>query len=94
MAPVEDPALRARLLEEVIGMGLKDNVKARQLQADGTYVPRPLALDGQTVRSQMQLLEVVRRQATPVVAEPVLRHVASPLDKPEPRATPGTITAA
>jgi polyphosphate kinase len=94
LAPVEDPALRARLLDEVIGMGLKDNVKARQLQSDGSYVPRPLALDGQTIRSQMHLLEVVRRQVAPIAVEPVLRHVASPLDKPEPRATPGTITAA
>jgi polyphosphate kinase len=93
MAPVEDPALKLRLLDEVIGIGLKDNVKARQLQPDGSYLPRPLALDGQTVRSQTMTLETVRRQL-PSVAEPVLRHVASPVEKPEPRATPGTITAA
>ena len=93
MAPVEDPALRARLLDEVMGLGLKDNVKARQLQPDGSYLPRPLALDGQTLRSQTMMLELVKRQA-PVTAEPVLRHVASPVEKVEPRATPGTITAA
>ncbi|MBM4778853.1 MAG: polyphosphate kinase 1 [Archangiaceae bacterium] len=93
MAPVEDAALRLRLLDEVIGLGLKDNVKARQLQADGSYLPRPLALDGQTIRSQTMMLEVAKRQV-PATAEPVLRHVASPIDKPEPRATPGTINVA
>lgn len=93
MAPVEDAALRLRLLDEVIGLGLKDNVKARQLQPDGSYLPRPLALDGQTIRSQTMMLEVAKRQV-PATAEPVLRHVASPIDKPEPRATPGTINVA
>ncbi|MDP3235337.1 MAG: polyphosphate kinase 1 [Myxococcales bacterium] len=93
MAPVEDPALKLRLLDEVMGLGLKDNVKARQLQPDGSYLPRPLALDGQTIRSQTMMLELVKRQS-PATAEPVLRHVASPVEKLEPRATPGTITAA
>ncbi|MDP1920490.1 MAG: RNA degradosome polyphosphate kinase, partial [Myxococcales bacterium] len=92
MAPVEDPALKLRLLDEVMGLGLKDNVKARQLQPDGSYLPRPLALDGQTIRSQSMMLELVKRQSP--AAEPVLRHVASPVEKLEPRATPGTITAA
>ncbi len=93
MAPVEDPALKARLLEEVIALALKDNVKARQLQPDGTYAPRPLTLDGQTIRSQMTLLELVKRHV-PTTAEPVLRHVGSPVEKAEPRATPGTLTVA
>jgi polyphosphate kinase len=92
MAPVEDPTLKLRLLDEVMGMGLKDNVKARQLQPDGTYLPRPLSLDGQTIRSQTLMLELVRRQ-TPVTTEPVLRHVASPAERVDPRATPGTFTA-
>ncbi|MBE2254367.1 MAG: polyphosphate kinase 1 [Myxococcus sp.] len=89
MTPVEDPALKLRLLDEVIGLGLKDNVKARQLQPDGTYTPRPLALDGQTVRSQMLTLEVVKRLAPPLT-EPVLRHVASPVEKSE-RQPPGPL---
>ncbi len=82
MAPVEEPALKQRLLDEVLGMGLKDNVKARQLQSDGTYAPVPLQLDGQAVRSQAALLEVARRAGQPAGPEPVLRHVASPVEKP------------
>lgn len=79
MFPVEEPALKARVLDEVLGLGLKDNVKARQLMADGTYNPVPLQLDGQTIRSQMLLLELARRGAEPKATEPVLRHVASPV---------------
>ncbi|MFT3707666.1 MAG: polyphosphate kinase 1 [Archangium sp.] len=80
LAPVEDPALKARVLDEVLGLGLKDNVKARQLTSDGSYVPIPLQLDGQTVRSQSVLLDLAKR-ATTGTHEPVLRHVASPVEK-------------
>ncbi|MBK7863964.1 MAG: polyphosphate kinase 1 [Archangiaceae bacterium] len=95
MFPVEEPALKARVLDEVMGLGFKDNVKARQLSNDGSYVPVPLQLDGQTVRSQQVLLELARRGAEPKATEPVLRHVASPVAtapvEPVPR-TPGTGT--
>jgi polyphosphate kinase len=58
MCPIEDPALKARLLTEVLGMALCDTVKARALQPDGTYarVTRP----GTAVRSQMALLDLAR----------------------------------
>jgi polyphosphate kinase len=39
--PVDDPALAARLREEILGAYLKDNVKARLLQPDGVYVRAP-----------------------------------------------------
>ena len=81
MAPIEDPVLKARVLDEVLGLGLRDNVKARQLQSDGTYVPVPLQLDGQTVRSQQVAWEIARRGGQPG-PEPLIRHVASPLEKP------------
>ncbi|MBL9037073.1 MAG: polyphosphate kinase 1 [Archangium sp.] len=81
MAPVEDPLLRQRLLDEPLGLGLKDNTKARQLMPDGTYVPIPLQLDAPTVRSQVALLELARRSGTSVPTEPVIRHMASPLEK-------------
>lgn len=77
MAPVEDPVLRQRILDEVLAVGFKDNVKRRQLLADGSYVPVPQAPDSPPVRSQAVLLELARRTQTPV--EPLIRHVASPL---------------
>ena len=83
MFPVEDPAIRARILEEVLGLGFKDNVKSRQLTVDGSYLPAPLQLDGQTVRSQVLQLELARRTSETKLTEPVIRHVASPVgDKP------------
>ena len=94
MAPVEDPALKARILDEVLGSALRDNVKARQLQPDGSYIPVPLQLDGQTVRSQMMLLDLARRGGTLAPTDPsLMRHVASPVEK-EKAEKAGTGTAA
>jgi polyphosphate kinase len=36
--PIEDPALRKKIVNEVLPAFLRDRVKARQLQPDGTYV--------------------------------------------------------
>jgi polyphosphate kinase len=74
MVPVEDPAIRARLLHEVLGVQLRDNVKARRLQVDGTYAqPEPKA---PRVRSQMLLLEMAKQSAE--AHEPLLRPIATP----------------
>jgi polyphosphate kinase len=77
MAPVEDPSLKQRVLDEVLGLGLKDNVKARRLLADGTYVILTPPEDGPSVRSQSLLLELAKRGL--VATEPVLRHAAAPI---------------
>ncbi len=84
MFPIEDPLLRARLLEEVMGLGLKDNVKARRLQTDGTYLPVPR--EGPAVRSQAVLLEVARQKSELKPLETIIRHVAAP-DAPRPPAS-------
>jgi polyphosphate kinase len=76
MAPVEDPALRTRLLEEVLGLGLRDNVKARQLMPDGSY--KLVSAHGPEVRSQVVLLDAARRASDPSKNEPLIRHVAAP----------------
>ncbi|WP_044197070.1 polyphosphate kinase 1 [Hyalangium minutum] len=76
MFPVEDPALRQRLLDEVLGVGLKDNVKARRLQRDGSYVP--VGQEGAPVRSQVVLLELARRVVDPKPIESLIRHAAAP----------------
>jgi polyphosphate kinase len=86
MFPVEDPALRQRLLDEVLGVALKDNVKARRLQRDGTYAP--VGQDGAHVRSQMVLMELARRVADPKPLESLIRHVAAPEIPAEPLRAP------
>ena len=61
--PIEDPALRDELINEVLPNYLTDHVKARELQPDGTYV-RLKPQEGETP-SQVQLhfRERSRRQS-------------------------------
>ncbi len=82
MFPVEDPAIRQRLLDEVLGVALADNVKARRLQVDGSYVP--VGRDGRQVRSQAVLMEMAKRNShqDPKPLE-ALRHATAP-DAPVP----------
>jgi polyphosphate kinase len=76
MSPVEDPLLKARLLDEVLGISMRDNVKARRLQRDGTYVP--VEQVGPPLRSQSVLLELARRTQDQKPIESLLRHAAAP----------------
>jgi polyphosphate kinase len=76
MAPVEDVALRTRLLEEVLGVGLRDNVKARRLGVDGSYAAIERGVEP-GVRSQTTLLDLARKAVEPK-AVPNIRHVAAP----------------
>lgn len=46
--PVEDPRWRDVIVNDVLGVGLRDNVQARRLLADGTYV-RVQPADGEAV---------------------------------------------
>ncbi|MCY1081697.1 polyphosphate kinase 1 [Archangium lansingense] len=89
MFPVEDPAIRQRLLDEVLGVSLKDNVKARRLQVDGTYLP--VGRDGTVVRSQGVLMELARRNNQPD-PKPLqaLRHATAPDAPIPPRQVPQT----
>ena len=79
MVPVEDNALRARLLDEVLGLALADNIKARRLQPDGTYIQVAPRAEQPAVRSQMALLEAAKRAGIPAIPpKPVIRHAAAP----------------
>jgi polyphosphate kinase len=46
IAPIADPKLRKHLKEEVLDIYLRDNLKARRLQPDGTYT-RVVKVDGE-----------------------------------------------
>jgi polyphosphate kinase len=76
--PVEDPALKARIIN-ILKVELSDNVKARDLSADGTYRRRVAAPDEPSVRSQIVLQQLARgitrevgdgRSSLPNVAQP------------------------
>ncbi len=52
LAPVRDRQIKNYLKDVVLAAYLRDNVKARELQADGTYHPIPLAANGERFDSQ------------------------------------------
>jgi len=55
MFPIEDPQLKRRLVDGILGVVLADNVKARELQADGTYRRVAPARPGEpSIRSQAE----------------------------------------
>jgi polyphosphate kinase len=63
MFPVEDTRLKARLIQELLPFILKDNVKARQLKADGGYVRLTPAEGQEAIRSQTVFLAQARQSA-------------------------------
>lgn len=56
--PIHDPALMRRIKVEVLDLGLRDNVKARELNADGSYTFVQRALGEEAINSQLKLLGV------------------------------------
>jgi polyphosphate kinase len=71
MFPIEDPALKERLIKEILGVSLADNVKARRLSADGKY-ERLRPGDKPPLRSQYRFMDLAREkaQAGPGIAGP------------------------
>ncbi|HWE26288.1 MAG TPA: polyphosphate kinase 1, partial [Myxococcales bacterium] len=66
--PVEDPALKQRIVDEVLATSLGDNVKARILRADGQYervLPGTNGTGIAPLRSQERFMNLARRVATP-----------------------------
>jgi len=74
MFPVEDAAIRARLLNEVLALALRDNVKARRLQPNGSYLPAEAT--SPPLRSQQALLEIARGNAEPPRHDPSIRFTS------------------
>jgi len=54
--PIEDGNLRERIMREILDISLADNVKARSLQADGTYRAPALAKGQKPRRSQSEFI--------------------------------------
>src|SRR5262249_32698515 len=85
--PSEQPALKSRLINEVLAMSMGDNVKARELMPDGTW-RRVLPRDGEApLRSQARFLELaaanaMRRQPKPVVVSAPVNGELMPIRKP------------
>ena len=56
--PVEDGNLRDRLINEVLALPLQDNVKAKVLKSNGSYVRAPKRKGTKRVRSQFEFIKL------------------------------------
>jgi len=72
MFPIDDPTLRERLIKEILGISLADNVKARRLGPDGSYHRLTAEERMPPLRSQVRFMELAREkaQAGPGIAGP------------------------
>jgi polyphosphate kinase len=81
MFPVEDPALRDRLITEILTTALADNEKARRLLSDGRYERVTVPAEGHEargdlgVRSQERFMELARARAAGVSVAPLAAAV-------------------
>jgi polyphosphate kinase len=64
--PVEDPALRARITDEILPAFLSDNVKAHLLRPDGRYERTPRAGKAKTHQAQLHFRQLAREQLSRV----------------------------
>ena len=75
MFPIEDPQLKRRLFDGILGVVLADNVKARELHADGTYRRVPPAPPGSpSIRSQLEF----QNMALELCETSPISHAAGP----------------
>ena len=72
--PIEEPALRDRVFDEVLNTQLFDNQKARALLPDGRYeriAPGTHGTPATPLRSQERLMALARRSSVPTEQPPV-----------------------
>jgi polyphosphate kinase len=82
--PVEDPALRKRIIDEILGAQLADNAKASTLNEDGSYnrVPRPKGAAPKHSQDEFMMLALGeakrRRRRTALPKAPTLTVKTAP----------------
>jgi polyphosphate kinase len=74
MFPVEDARLKSRLTDDLLQLVLRDNLKARELQSDGTYTRVRPAVGEATIRSQTTF-QALARESARESADPAIRFV-------------------
>ncbi len=75
MFPVEDPAYREAIINNLLTLYLADNVKAWILKADGSYVKLSPAPGEAPLRSQTSFIEMARLQGIKSIPyDEAIRH--------------------
>lgn len=101
MFPVEDPELKKRIVDEILPAYLRDNVKARVLGPDGTYLKQVPQAEQQPHRSQVELMRLAEGRSpwdpdeepgnagptTKTAARPSASGSGTPTKKRKPRRT-------
>jgi polyphosphate kinase len=93
MFPIDDNALRARVVKEILGTQLADNMKSRRLLPDGSYQRVMAETGAPVVRSQESFIAIARK-STQAIAAPRVREdtpaegTAFVLAKPSPAQQP------
>jgi polyphosphate kinase len=80
MFPIEDARLQNRIVDGILGVSLMDNVKARVLQADGSYSRVTPARPGEpSIRSQVEFQNMARELS---VVDPIRASALNPPPAP------------
>jgi polyphosphate kinase len=77
MFPIDDKAIRDRILGEILGTQLADNVKTRILQPDGSYQRATAGKDAVVVRSQEAFIALARKRSQTVATPQAAADVGS-----------------
>lgn len=78
--PIENPRLRQRIIDGILGLSLSDNVKARQLLSDGTFQRLKPEAGAPLVRSQVEFQALAREApGTPGAITQPTRDPRAPL---------------
>lgn len=72
MFPIESPVLRSRIIDEILALQLADNVKARELQADGTYTRVEPKKGAPLVRCQLEFQRLAVEHASSIPMTPAI----------------------
>jgi polyphosphate kinase len=90
MFPIEDGVLRERVVQEILGISLADNIKARVLKADGLYRHLAPTKGEQSHRSQSEFIALAQRKgvmttksADQETSFPKVKLLASPFLAPK-----------
>ena len=78
MFPIEDPRLHDRIIREILGVYLADNVKARLLGADGSYQRIEPSDNEPLVRAQTALQELAARRDLPLAVQSAVSVLGLP----------------
>jgi polyphosphate kinase len=75
--PIEDPLLKARILDEIVKTTMSDNVKIRSVEPDGGH--HKIVAVGEPLRSQKRFMEIARDSKQPKQVEALLPEPRLPL---------------